>query len=71
MHASVARPVRELKGFELVELTAGEQRTITFELTEEELGFYLNDGSWTMENGRFKVFVGGNSVDTLESEFEI
>ena len=71
MHASVARPVRELKGFELVELSAGEQRTITFELTEEELGFYLNDGSWTMENGRFKVFVGGNSVDTLESEFEI
>jgi beta-glucosidase len=71
MHASVARPVRELKGFELVELSAGEQRTITFELTEEELGFYLNDGSWTLENGRFKVFVGGNSVDTLTSEFEI
>jgi beta-glucosidase len=71
MHASVARPVRELKGFELVELSAGEQRTITFELTEEELGFYLNDGSWTLENGRFKVFVGGNSMDTLASEFEI
>src|SRR5690606_12560481 len=36
--ASVTRPVRELKGFELVELQPGETKTLTFTLREKELG---------------------------------
>jgi len=69
--ASVTRPVRELKGFELVELYPNETKTIIFTLSEEELGFYDNNGNYIVEPGDFKVFVGGDSNATLESKFEL
>lgn len=69
--ASVARPVKELKGFELVSFTKGESKTITLTLTDKELGFYDNDGNFTVEPGSFKVFVGTNSQEVLETRFEL
>lgn len=66
---SVTRPVRELKGFELVEIKTGETKTITFKLNKETLGFYNNQGEYIIEPGDFKVFVGGSSVNTLEADF--
>ena len=69
LYGSTVRPVRELKGFELVELKKGEKRTINFTLTEDELGFYDNQGEYVVEPGEFKVFVGGNSVETLKASF--
>ena len=69
--ASVTRPVKELKGFELVELNPNETKTITFTLSEEELGFYNNNGQFVLEPGTFKIFVGGDSNATLESNFEL
>ncbi|ULC60896.1 beta-glucosidase BglX [Flaviramulus sp. BrNp1-15] len=68
---SVTRPVRELKGFELVELKAGETKTINFALNNETLGFYNNQGDYIVEPGDFKVFVGGSSTATLEAGFEL
>ncbi|MEP2935249.1 MAG: beta-glucosidase BglX [Gilvibacter sp.] len=59
--ASVTRPIKELKGFELVSLTAGESKTVQFTLTDKELGFYDNSGDWVVESGDFEVFVGGDS----------
>jgi beta-glucosidase len=70
-YASVTRPVRELKGFELVELNPNEAKTINFTLTQAELGFYNNDGKYIVEAGDFKVFVGGSSMATLEAKFEL
>lgn len=69
--ASLARPVKELKGFELVDLKKGETKTITFILTEKELGFYDNDGNYLVEAGTFKIMVGGSSDKGLESGFEL
>ena len=71
LFASVTRPVRELKGFELVELEPGEEKRIEFALTEEELGFYDNEGNYTMEPGEFKVYVGGSSITVLEDKFDL
>lgn len=71
LFASVTRPVRELKGFELVSLKKGESRTVTFELTEKELGFYDNEGNWLMEDGEFEVFVGGSSETKNGTTFYI
>ncbi|WP_159018876.1 beta-glucosidase BglX [Algibacter sp. L3A6] len=71
LFASVTRPVKELKGFELVELEPNEAKTITFQLTEKELGFYNNSGDFIVESGDFKVFVGGSSVTELEAKFEL
>lgn len=69
--ASITRPVKELKGFEMVELDANESKTINFKLTDSELGFFDNAGDFIVESGTFKVFVGGNSKDVIESSFEI
>ncbi|MCY2685528.1 beta-glucosidase BglX [Salinimicrobium sp. TH3] len=71
LYGSTVRPVRELKGFELVELKKGERRTVNFTLTEEELGFYNNKGEYLVEPGEFEVFVGGNSVETLKTSFTL
>jgi beta-glucosidase len=69
--ASIARPVEELKGFELVNLKKGETKTVTFTLTDKELGFYDNNGNYLVEAGTFKLKVGGSSDKGLEIGFEI
>ena len=71
LFASVTRPVKELKGFEMVELAAGASTTVTFILTEKELGFYDNDGEWIVEKGDFHVFVGGSSAATYNKPFNL
>jgi beta-glucosidase len=68
---SVTRPVKELKGFDLVEIKAGDTKTITFTLDKTTLGFYNNQGEYIIEPGDFKVFVGGSSAQTLEADFEL
>ncbi|MGY6648476.1 beta-glucosidase BglX [Wenyingzhuangia sp. IMCC45574] len=67
--ASVTRPVKELKGFELIELQPGEEKPVTFELTSEELGFYNNQGEFVVEPGEFKIFLGGSSKTVIETSF--
>jgi beta-glucosidase len=69
--SSVARPVRELKGFSRVTLAAGAKRTITFRLTPQELSFRDDNGNEVLENGRFRVWVGADSLADLGAEFEI
>jgi beta-glucosidase len=69
--ASLARPVKELKGFELIDLKKGETKIITFTLTDKELGFFDNDGNYLVEAGTFKIMVGGSSDKGLESSFEL
>ncbi|WP_428069312.1 beta-glucosidase BglX [Chryseobacterium gambrini] len=69
--ASLARPVKELKGFQIVELKSGESKKITFNLTEKELGFYDNSGNFIVEEGAFKVMVGGNSESVISDEFSL
>lgn len=69
--ASVTRPVKELKGFELVPLNPNETKEINFTLTKKELGFYNNNGEFVIEPGEFDVYVGGSSNTDLNGEFEI
>lgn len=69
--ASIVRPVKELKGFELIELKKGETKTVQFTLTDAALGFYDNDGKFLVEPGLFNVMVGWNSNDGLTTKFEL
>jgi beta-glucosidase len=69
--AGVARPVRELKGFERVSLEAGETKTITFRLGPEELSYLDDNGLSVLEPGRFQVWAGGDSYAELGAQFEI
>ena len=70
-YASITRPVKELKGFELLNLKAGETKAAKFELTEKELGFYDNEGKWILEKGEFEVYVGTNSQTQNKKSFEL
>jgi beta-glucosidase len=69
--ASVTRPVRELKDFELVELEPGESKLITFELTPETLQFYSVNKKWESEPGTFSLFIGTNSATSRRADFKL
>ena len=69
--AAVVRPVKELKGFEKIHLQAGESKTVTFTLTDNELGFYNGEGTFLVEPGLFNVMVGTNSQEGLSGSFEL
>lgn len=62
---SVTRPVRELKGFQKVQLKPGESKVITFKLSADDLRFYNADLLFRAEPGEFDLWVGGDSNATL------
>lgn len=69
--ASVTRPVKELKGFQRVTLQPGEKKRVEFKLTPRELGFYNREMKFVVEPGEFRVMVGPNSVELIESKLDI
>lgn len=68
---SITRPVKELKGFRRIELAPGESKVVSFELSSEDLRFYNQELNFKAEPGAFKVFVGPNSRDVKEAQFEL
>ena len=69
--ASVARPVKELKGFQRVTLQPGETKTVTFSLPVSELAFWNIDMKKVVEPGEFKLWLGTNSEEGLSADFEV
>lgn len=69
--ASIVRPVKELKGFAKVALDAGEKKQVSLTLEKKDMGFYKDSGEYVLENGKFCVYVGGNSKDCLMEEVEL
>jgi beta-glucosidase len=63
--ASVARPVRELKAFEKLQIKGGARETVELKLMAKDLGFYGPTGEFRLEPGEFDFFVGGSSQATL------
>jgi len=68
---SITRPVKELKGFNKIELKAGETKTVTFTISVNDLKFYNSDLKFVAEPGDFKIFIGGNSRDVKEAAFKL
>lgn len=63
LYASIVQPVKLLKGFQKIQLEAGESREVSFEISEEMLRFYQQDGQFASEVGDFDIFIGRNSQD--------
>lgn len=58
------RPYRELRGFERIELAAGESREVVFTLDADRMGYYEPYNlTWTLERGDIEVMIGANSAD--------
>ena len=71
LFASVTRPVKELKGFQKINLKKGEKQTVTFEISAEDLKFYNAALQFVAEPGTFEVFVGSNSDTNTKATFEL
>ena len=67
--ASVAQPIRLLKGFRRVPLQPGETQTVTFTITARDLAFYNQQMQLVSEPGRYQVWIAPDSVRGIESEF--
>lgn len=62
--ASVLRPIKELKGFEKIELAPGEEKTVNFTVSPDALKFYdPATASWIAEPGKFRAYIGSSSTD--------
>ena len=68
---SITRPVKELKGFQKINLKKGEKKTVTFEISAEDLRFYNSDLKFLAEKGMFEVFAGSNSDTETKAVFEL
>lgn len=70
--ASVTRPVKELKGFKRITLEPREKKTVTFEISKNELQFLDAQMKNVVEPGTIEVMIGSSSDDIrLQSSFEI
>jgi len=59
--SSVARPVKELKGFQRITLTPDQTKTVSLDITPEHLAFYNIDMKYVVEPGEFEIMVGSSS----------
>lgn len=59
--AELARPVRELKGFQKISLKAGETKTVKFEINSDEIGYWHQNNTYKSEPGEFQVWISKDS----------
>lgn len=71
LFASIARPVKELKDFQRINLKPGETKQVTFKMPVEKLAFWNINNTKAVEPGKFIVMVGGNSYDLLQKDFTV
>ena len=70
--ATVAKPVKELKGFTRITLEPGEKKMVNFTVAREDLASYDIDMNLTVEPGTFEVMIGSSSEDIrLKGSFEV
>jgi beta-glucosidase len=61
--SSAARPVKELKGFQRINLKPGQKKTVSLDITPEHLAFYNIDMDYIVEPGEFEIMIGNSSRD--------
>ena len=70
MNGSISRPLKELRGFKKVFLNPGQSEVVTFQLTLDDLKFYVEESpgnfSRIFEKGEYSVFVSGSSKPIVD-----
>lgn len=62
--SSVVRPLKELKHFQKIALNPGEEQTVTFIVSADDLKYYDEASKdWKAEAGKFKAYIGSSSTD--------
>ena len=78
---SMTRPIRELKGFQRVAIPAGEKRTVSFTITEQDLAYWhLAEGvglgengpyAFSAEKGDFQLWIAPSAAEGAYAEFTL
>ena len=78
---SMTRPIRELKGFQRVAVPAGEKRTVSFTITEQDLAYWhLAEGvglgengpyAFSAEKGDFQLWIAPSAAEGAYAEFTL
>ena len=68
---SVTRPLRQLKGFQRVELGPGASQTVEFRVPVQQLGLWNQAMKYVVEPGTFHVYAGSSSTADLAGTFEV
>jgi beta-glucosidase len=67
-----SRPVRELKGFRRVPLSAHDKKTVQFSVGKADRAYWSSaTKSWVDDASKFDVWVGGDSTATLHEAFSV
>lgn len=69
MVGSLCRPVKELKGFDKIELAPGEKRTVSFTVNASDLAFHQADNTLAVEPGDFKLWIAPDSESGDAKDF--
>ena len=70
-YSSMPRPVKELKGFQKIELAPGETKTVSIPITAQSLAFYNAKGERVIEPGTFSIEVGPSSDNTQSTVLSV
>ncbi|KAL4881825.1 glycosyl hydrolase family 3 N terminal domain-containing protein [Aspergillus karnatakaensis] len=67
------QPVRQLRGFERIELKKGGKKTVKFDLRRRDISYWdVVEQQWLVARGEYKVYVGASSRDLrLKGSFKI
>lgn len=66
---SLVRPLKELKGFQRVYIKKGEEKTVSFKISTDQLSFWNAKMQKLTEPGKFCVWIAPNSVEGLSTDF--
>lgn len=65
----ILRPVKELKGFEKIDLKIGEEKTVEFRLDRRAFAYWdETEHRWRVDSGKFEILIGASSADIRISE---
>lgn len=66
--SSMVRPEKELKAFSKIFLKKGEKKTVSIELSDEDLSYYDPEASaWVAESGEFLILAASSASDIRQS----
>ena len=73
IESSVPRPIKELKGFQKVQLNAGSKTTVHFTLVKRDFSFWdVTTQGWKLDPGIFEILIGSSSDNILaKAELQI
>ena len=73
VESSLPRPIKELKGFQRVELETGQSKTVVIRLSKQDFSFWNPETKgWYAERGKFIIHVGSSSRDIrVKKEIEL